>query len=396
MNSNLTQELINRVKKLQYKLEKENLEAYILTSQDSLLYFTGMSYKPEERAFFMIIPKNEKPVFLSPKLEEKHLRKITIECEIKTYWEATSAEGENWYDILESIIKPYKRIGVEKSIANNILNKIAVNEIVCLDIVDEMRKVKTPYEIEMIRNTSALTVLGMQNIFENAYVGASVLEIFSLSSSIQKQLIRRKHFDPILTSLTSVVWPSPLSYMPHSIPGVEDKLVKRSNVAMTYFKINGYAAECERTFFLSRPDDQEMQFFNDMIKARSIALNLVKPGIKCSDIDIAAREYLIKNGYRDNLLHRTGHGIGLSNHETPFISLGDDEVLKQNMVISIEPGIYIDGFGGYRHSDTILVSENGYELLTKFPTDITSMTITNRNLKARAKGIFIKKFFKVG
>lgn len=62
-------------------------------------------------------------------------------------------------------------------------------------------------------------------------------------------------------------------------------------------------------------------------------------------------------------MHRTGHGIGLSNHETSFISLGDDEVLKENMVISIEPGIYIDGVGGYRHSDTVLVTPNGYDLL---------------------------------
>jgi Xaa-Pro dipeptidase len=94
-------------------------------------------------------------------------------------------------------------------------------------------------------------------------------------------------------------------------------------------------------------------------------------------------------------MHRTGHGIGLSNHEKPFMSIGDDEILKENMIISIEPGIYIDDVGGYRHSDTVLVTKNGYELLTKFPTDIDSMTRTNKNIISKIKGKFIKRALKL-
>lgn len=391
----MNKELSKRIKCLQNEITKNNIDAYILTDQDSLLYFTGMAYKPEERVFFMIVPSKGKPIFLSPKLEEKHLSKITIECEIRAYWEATSAQGENWYDILETIIRPFKKVGVENNIAHNILNKIAANEIVILNIVEEMRKIKTPYEIEMIRTTCKLADLGMQNIFKNAYIGASVLEMHTLSGAIQRQLIREKNFDPVLTSLTSVVWPSPISSMPHSIPHLDDKLTKGSNVAMTYFKVNGYAAECERTFFLEGPTTEDREHFNHMINARNISLNLVKPGVKCSDIDIAAREYLIKQGYESNLLHRTGHGIGLSNHEKPFISIGDDEVLKENMIISIEPGIYIDEIGGYRHSDTVLVTKDGYELLTKFPIDIESMIITNKNMASRIKGRYVKSLLKL-
>lgn len=391
----MSKELSKRIKCLQNEITKNNIDAYILTDQESLLYFTGMAYKPEERVFFMIVSSKGKPTFLSPKLEEKHLSKITIECEIRAYWEATSAQGENWYDILETIIRPFKKVGVENNIAHNILNKIVANEIVILNIVEGMRKVKTPYEIEMIRNTCKLADLGMENIFKNSYTGASVLEMHTLSGVIQRQLIREKNFDPILTSLTSVVWPSPISSMPHSIPHLDDKLTKGSNVAMAYFKVNGYAAECERTFFLEGPTTEDREHFNYMINARNISLNLVKPGAKCSDIDIAAREYLIKQGYENNLLHRTGHGIGLSNHEKPFISIGDDEVLKENMIISIEPGIYIDEIGGYRHSDTVLVTKDGYELLTKFPIDMESMILTNKNVASRIKGRYVKSLLKL-
>lgn len=94
-------------------------------------------------------------------------------------------------------------------------------------------------------------------------------------------------------------------------------------------------------------------------------------------------------------LHRTGHGIGLSNHEKPFVSIGDDEILKENMIISIEPGIYIDEIGGYRHSDTVLVTKEGYELLTKFPIDIESMIITNKNMASRIKGKYMKSLLKL-
>lgn len=115
----MSKELSKRIKCLQNEITKNNIDAYILTDQDSLLYFTGMAYKPEERVFFMIVPAEGKPIFLSPKLEEKHLSKITIECEIRAYWEAASAQEENWYDILETIIRPFKKVGVENNIAQN-------------------------------------------------------------------------------------------------------------------------------------------------------------------------------------------------------------------------------------------------------------------------------------
>jgi len=386
----MNRELTQRINSLKGRLAENRLDAFILSSQESLLYFTGMSYRPEERAFFMIVPRNGVPIFLSPKLEEKHLCKITVESEIRTYWEAVSPPGENWFDILETLIRPFARVGVEACIPNNILQKIPAREIVCSDIVEDMRKVKTPFELAMIRGTAALADKGMKSILANAYIGASILEIFSLSSAIQRELIRGKRYDPVLTALTTAAWPSPNSAMPHSIPGLGDRLTRGSNVAMTYYRVGGYAAECERTFFLDRADAPEKKYFHDMLKARAVAFEMVKPGIKCSDIDAAVRNFLIKQGYEDNLLHRTGHGIGLSNHEKPFISLGDDEELRPDMVISIEPGIYINGVGGYRHSDTVLVTKTGFEPLTKTNTDLYSMTITGTNIAAAVKGKAIR------
>lgn len=94
-------------------------------------------------------------------------------------------------------------------------------------------------------------------------------------------------------------------------------------------------------------------------------------------------------------MHRTGHGIGLGNHEGPFLALGDKTILEENMVVSIEPGIYIEGIGGFRHSDTVRITKDGYELLTNCDYQIGQLTFTNLNIFPRLKGKVIKRMFQI-
>lgn len=122
---------------------------------------------------------------------------------------------------------------------------------------------------------------------------------------------------------------------------------------------------------------------------------MVRAGVRAADIDEETRAYFDQHGLLNRLLHRTGHGVGLRNHEGPYIAEGSNEILEENMVITIEPGIYIEGIGGYRHSDTIRVTKNGYEVLTTFPTDLEDMTLTKSNILAKLKGKFIQKYLKL-
>jgi Xaa-Pro aminopeptidase len=275
------------------------------------------------------------------------------------------------------------------------MNKIYANEVVLVDLVDEMRKVKSPFELELIKNTSQICDKAIENIFKNVYLGSTVVEAFSLSRTIQTELIRNKAFDPITTSLLTAVWPAPISSMPHSIPNLSDRINKGPNVAMSYLRINGYASECERTFFIGKPQKEDEEHFIHMMSARNQALSILKAGVKCSDVDIKAKNYLVKKGYGNHLLHRTGHGIGMRNHEGPWIAEGNDEILRENMVISIEPGIYIEGIGGYRHSDTIRVTKDGYELLTKAPVEIQDVSILSSNIIPKVKGKIIRSTLKL-
>jgi Xaa-Pro aminopeptidase len=167
-----------------------------------------------------------------------------------------------------------------------------------------------------------------------------------------------------------------ISTMPHRAPSAFD-VIKAGvpNVELTTVQADGYSAECERTFFSKRAEDRAARIFNDMIEVREKALSELKADVLCSQVDSEVKNLLVKKGYEKNILHRTGHGIGVGTHEEPWVAEGWDYPLKENMVISIEPGIYLEGYGGFRHSDTVLVTKSGYEVLTKTPTDLNSLTI---------------------
>ena len=139
----------------------------------------------------------------------------------------------------------------------------------------------------------------------------------------------------------------------------------------------------------------EHELFQHMMNARNAALGMLKSGVRAADVDAEARNYLIRYGLENHLLHRTGHGIGLGNHEAPFVAEGSSDILEENMIISIEPGIYIEGVGGYRHSDTVRITKDGYELLTRAPLEIDDVTITKPNTIAKIKGKIMQKMLRL-
>ncbi|MHA1659100.1 MAG: M24 family metallopeptidase, partial [Promethearchaeota archaeon] len=140
-------------------------------------------------------------------------------------------------------------------------------------------------------------------------------------------------------------------------------------------QINGYGVEIERSFFLGTVPEKAKNPFEVMMEGRTLAYELAKPGANLSDIDGAVRKIYKKRGYGDKILHRTGHGLGITGHEAPYVAVGYDQKLEPGMIISIEPGIYIPGTGGFRHSDTVLITDDGNISLTKAPVTLEDLTI---------------------
>ena len=123
--------------------------------------------------------------------------------------------------------------------------------------------------------------------------------------------------------------------------------------------------------------DEAKKLFALFMEARQKAYELIKPGVRAEDVDRQVLKIIQDAGYDKQILHRTGHGIGITGHEPPWVALGSDHVLEKNMVISIEPGIYVEGVGGFRHSDTVLVTDDGCLALTEFPDRLEDLVVSS-------------------
>ena len=387
----LAQEYLDRMEKLQRMVRDHELDAFLVTAQDSIYYLTGVTYAPLERPFFIMVKPDQAPALLVPALDREHLTSAPNVRKIHHYWDYPSPPGEGWPERLLALLQGNLRLGVEPTLTQEITDHLVDFKTVTLRLVEELRLVKSPVELQKLRKAARYADMGMQKIIAAAYNGVSELEIFSQARSIQMRIIKETEFDALNTSLLTAAWPARLGTQPHGVPSVADRLEAGPHIALSFMRVNGYGTECERTFFVTPPTDKMIEMFKVMQEARRRAFTLVRPGTPCAEIDRAANGFLHEEGFGDYLLHRTGHGFGLGNHEGPWVADGSSDVLAENMLISIEPGIYIPKLGGFRHSDTVLVTKDGYENLTHFPTDLESLTLLSSKFFTRLRGALMRK-----
>jgi Xaa-Pro aminopeptidase len=146
-------------------------------------------------------------------------------------------------------------------------------------------------------------------------------------------------------------------------------------VTETAAPVWGYNAELERAMIIGAPTDEQRRLFDHVVAAQQTAFDALRPGVTAADVDGAVMRYFEDNGLLPYWRQHTGHAIGLRNHEAPFLDVGDHTPIETGMVFTIEPGLYDDELGGFRHSDTVVVVDDGIELLTSYPRDIESLTI---------------------
>ena len=167
----------------------------------------------------------------------------------------------------------------------------------------------------------------------------------------------------------------PYSALAHAVAG---NIVFREGdvlVSETSAPVWGYNSELERTMIIGHATDKQRRFFDHMAQAQQVAFSAIRPGRTCADVDRDVLEYYENNDLTAYWGQHTGHAIGLRNHEAPFLDIGDRTEIKPGMVFTVEPGVYVPGFAGFRHSDTVLVTEDGIDVLTYYPRDLESLTI---------------------
>ena len=146
-------------------------------------------------------------------------------------------------------------------------------------------------------------------------------------------------------------------------------------VTETSAPIWGYNAELERAMIIGTPTDEMRRLFDHTVAAQQVAFDALRPGVTCADVDSAVLGYFEANDLLPYWRQHVGHAIGLRNHEAPFLDVGDHTPIEPGMVFTIEPGLYSGEIGGFRHSDTVVVTPDGIDILTSYPRDIESLTI---------------------
>lgn len=363
------------------------VDRHVLATTESIYYFTGATYEPLERPVFLVVGADGSRRLLAPLLEAEHLAKAWgVESGISSYREFPAPAGQGWADVLFGDGLVGAAFGFEPGAGWAIGERLRAGGGTALELVEPLRLVKSPWEIERIERAASYADWGVARVLRAAWAGATVADTYAVTQALTRKIVRElPDWDALATKVLAAAWPAPHSAKPHSVPRLHDRLGPGPHVALVLTRVNGYAAECERTFFTTPPGPAERETFGAMTRAREIAFGLIRPGMHCAEIDATVTEFLRDCGYGDfrTRLHRCGHGFGLGNHEAPWIAEGSDHVLASNMVISIEPGLYVPGVGGYRHSDTVLVTEGGCRRLTSAPSGLGELVLPSGSLRQR-------------
>ena len=228
----------------------------------------------------------------------------------------------------------------------------------------ELRAVKDKDEIEIIKASAKIAEMAMNEAMSSLKEGIKEYEISAIAQSVMmKKGAETLSFEPFVMIGEN-------SWLPQRFSTSKELKLGEMGIFDMGCVYEGYCSDITRTFSLGGLTDEQKHIFDIAYKAQQKAIKAVKPGVTAEDIDEVARSFISENGYGKYFPHITGHGVGLSVHEAPIIDVGDKTVLKPNMVITIEPGIYIEGMGAARVEDMVLVTDDGYELLTNAPREL--------------------------
>ncbi|WP_017548175.1 M24 family metallopeptidase [Salinicoccus carnicancri] len=384
-------EIIERQSVFKSRLSSNGIEGCILFSTTDIFYLTNFMFRPSERPIaFFIDPQNETHLFV-PSLEHSHAITYATIDHVHSYPEYP---GEiHPMIVLRNILKTYKlnntTVGLDAQGYSSPkgYNGAAITDLLefkkSIDIkgwVEKQRYIKSENEIELIKESARWGNLAHQLLVEHSKAGSREMEIEGHATMEATQAMfktlgegYKPYGNPAHAFYRGQIGPH--SAFPHS-QNQNAELKKGFNVvSQAACDVWGYKSELERTMFIEEADSRQEQYFRYMYEAQEVAFRTIKPGVEASKIEIEVQAYFKDNGLEELSRHHTGHNMGLLNHEAPFFDLGDHTVLEPGMVFSVEPGLYIDGLGAFRHSDTIVVTESGMEMITYYPRDFESLII---------------------
>ncbi|MFQ5428119.1 MAG: M24 family metallopeptidase [Thermodesulfobacteriota bacterium] len=235
------------------------------------------------------------------------------------------------------------------------------------NVTGPIRKVKEPAEVALIKRSASILEGGFKKVQRLLRPGAVERAV---ARKVEDFFISRGASGP---SFGSIVASGPRGALPHG--KASDKEIKKGELVVVDMGVRyrGYCSDATRTFAVGSGTRLQKKIYRIVKEAQMLAIERIGEGVKASRVDSAARAHIKKSGYGKYFGHGTGHGLGLAVHEGPGLAPGSKDVLTEGMVVTVEPGIYLPGWGGVRIEDMVLVTKDGSELLTNSPEKLLSL-----------------------
>lgn len=351
----------DRLAKVFKNLEKQNLTQMVISDPHSIFYLTGRWIHPGERMLALYINANgNNKIFIN------ELFTVPEDLGVEKVWFSDVQDGAA---MLAEVIDHSKPLGIDKIFVAKFLLRLmelnaATGYVNSSIAVDAARMVKDAEEIELMRAASILNDKAIARVLPLLKEGVSEIEVSDQVSAIYREMgAEGLSFDTIIEF-------GPNCAIGHHEPN--DTKLKAGDCIIVDMgcRLNSYCSDMTRTFYCKFQKEKEKELYDICNRAVDAAMALVKPGAIAKDIDNAARKVITDAGYGPYFTHRTGHFIGIEDHDFGDISSVSEIVLEPGMIFSIEPGIYLVDDCGVRIEDLVMVTEDGYEDLNAYTREV--------------------------
>ncbi|MGE5221544.1 MAG: M24 family metallopeptidase [Omnitrophica WOR_2 bacterium] len=388
-------EFKNRGNILLESIHSQKLSGSVLFSSDYILYYTGFAFIPTERPVaFLQNSRGEKALFV-PRMEYEHAQvRVTADVIDRVDYYLEYPYSPHPMEILKKTLTDMgmvEKFGVDNDGYPWIMGYRgpSMSELmgsqpqVLTTFIEDQMMIKSPAELALIRESVKWGNYAHTLLQRYTRPGKTETEV-SLRASNEATLTMIDTIGPIYQALSPFSTGVSAGYrgqigrnaaIPHALANnitfqTGDVLVSGAGAPVW-----GYNSELERTMIIGPATVKQKRMFASMLDLQEIALQALRPGQRCFDVDREVRSYYEAHNLMPYWKHHSGHAIGLRYHEGPFLDIGDETVLKPGMVFTVEPGLYVPEIGGFRHSDTVAVTEDGIEIMTYYPRDLANLTI---------------------
>jgi Xaa-Pro dipeptidase len=371
-------------------MEGAALDAMCVFYPARVAYLTGFHHIPTERPIALVIGSSGESALVVPAVEKEHAESSTSVDQVSVYFEYPGAEHpmERVAAILDEMDARPDRTGADHDgyvpywgyRGPRLSDLVGHAPFDAELIVESLRRVKSPAEIECIQLSCDWAVRAHRRMQGAITIGKTEMECYTPPAN--ETLFEMVHEMPDWrprgadeTGLTAMFVAGRSTAMPHGF--VKGHGIQRGDVLVSgaAANIDGYRSELERTMIVGEPSAEQTRAFDAMLALQSRAFEVMAPGVPAAEVELATVRLAEELGVADRLRHHVGHSIGLEGHEAPFLDRGDEAVLESGMVFTVEPGVYFPELGGFRHSDTVVITADGCRVMTDYPRELKDLTV---------------------